>query len=528
MNNRMKVPQAALDRWRELSEESQQLRQSIIDIGSNASAVDDQKQVGTAIPRVFYSADNFIINPSNVGTGILARMLETDDTVLSAVQFRILMITSKIGEYHHDNPEIKKFVNGYLKKMKGPTWQEAIGAILSSTAFGFSISEVNWRLNNDLQKVPYQICTYHPSTIAFEVDESGRITEDGVLQYVTQYTQASNPNNFWSKITYGYAVKNPFTTPTDRLMPNRVPFVYNFGLVRIPRNKCVHHVNLPMFSFGSPYGKTAVRTAHLAWQLKVFFMKQMGIAGKRNATPALWGTAPMNQIKLQVKQPDGKTVEMTPTEALRAMLADRETDDAVITGPEANGYKITALANAANLDQYLNVINALNVWIFRCFLLPSLVMTDGSAGSRSLGDKHFDTVDKISSADARQFGETIINDVIERSIVENFGEQDDYGHFTQRPQSIEERQRLQSMFSDGVNSGILKTYVPNDMSFMRSSLGYPEDTDPTGGVDPAADHDAPSEESPREKAPAPKEDTGDAPDVTPPSSESPAPGEEQD
>jgi hypothetical protein len=435
-------------------------------------------------------------------------MLLTDDTVQSAAAFKTLMVVSKIGDFHHDKPEIKEFVNDFLKKLKSPSKKDSFASIASSYVFGFSVSEIIFGLDKKLRKVPTRVATYHPSTIAFEVDESGCVTENGVLQYTLQYTQNANPNNTWSRVGYGFRVVNPFTTPTDRLQPLRLPFVYNYGLVKIPRNKVIHHVSMPNFSFGNPYGQTSVRTAHLAWQLKVFLMRQLGIAAKRNATNTLWATAPSHQNKVKMVNPDGTSEELTPAQALKKMMGVRESDDAVITGPETDGYKVESLSNQANLDQIGAAINLCDVRIFRCFLLPSLVMTDGSAGSRSLGDKHFQVVDRICEDEAESLGETIRNDLVERTIIENFGEQDDYGYFEKRPQSIEERQRLQSMFLDAVNGGILKNYSKKDMDFMRSTLYYPQDEDQSLEVKgkPEAEEQVAEPADPTQKdAPEPKE-----------------------
>jgi hypothetical protein len=473
MNPNRIVSPDVLDRLSQLAEEEKVLEKSVA------------AQVGTSIPTLYSQAQTFIINPSNVGTAILSRMVETDDTISSAVQFKILMVLSKIGEYHHENSEISDFVNGFLSKLKRPTWQQTMESMLSATAYGFSLSEVVFGLNKNLQKVPVRIPTYHPSTIAFEADQFGQVTPDGIIQFVQQYSQFSNPNNVWQRISYGFTVKNPFTTPTDRITPTRMPFMNTFGMARIPRNKVVHHINLAGLSFGSPYGKTAVRTAHLPWQLKVFFMRQMGIAGKRAATPTLWGAAPHGTNSVRYKNPEtGQTELMTPAEAMQAMLADRETDDAIVTGPTDKGYNLEVLANAATMDGFLGVINNLDVRMFRAFLLPSLVMTDGSAGSRALGDKHFQIVDHISGIEADNFGQTVVNDLIERVVIENFGEQDEYGHFTKRPQSVEERERLAAMFGTLTTSGIMKTHVPQDMDYMRSSLSLPKDMDKSFDVDP--------------------------------------------
>ena len=235
--------------------------------------------------------------------------------------------------------------------------------------------------------------------------------------------------------------------------------------------------NLPMFSFGSPYGKTEVRTAHLAWQLKNFILKQTGVAAKRSANGFLWGTAPRNAQNVKYKAPDGSSEDLSPAEALRKLLSDREGDDAVVTHPEGEGWKLTSMNLNPSMDSMMNVVDKLDVKIFRSFLLPSLVMTDGSAGSRALGDKHFDIVNKIAESEAQKFCQTIVNDMIERVIVDNYGLQEDYGTFKQRPQSIEERERLSNMFTTLTSAGIMKNHVEEDMAYMRQSLSLPKDND---------------------------------------------------
>jgi hypothetical protein len=469
------IPHAALARFHELEAEEQNVRRSIAG------------QMGTEIPLLYGFNSNFLINPSNIGTGILARMIELDDTIASAHMFSNLMVLAKIGEYHHESAQISDHVNGALSKLIRPTWQESKESQLSARGFGFSVTEKVYGLNKLYQKVPARLPTYHPSTIAFEVDETGQITPDGVLQFVYQNNQFNNPNNIWAKINYGWKVKNPFETPSDRLMPTRIPFLYQYGLTRIPRDKVIHHVGNAGNAFGNPYGKTPVRTAHLLWQLKTFFLKQMGIAGKRNATSRLWATAPKGEANVNYKAPNGSETLVSPREAIRRMLKDVETDDGIVTGTELEGYKVQVLASLANLNDFVAVINAIDVWMFRCWLLPSLVMTDGSAGSRSLGDKHFEIVDHVAGSDAEKFTKTLMIDLVQPLIIDNFGEQKDYGGFTNRPQSTQEREMLSNIFSTLTTSGWMKPHVKEDMEFVRKSLSLPKDMDPGFDIAPPGD-----------------------------------------
>lgn len=460
------IPPAAWERFTELREEEQDIKKSWAG------------QIGTSIPKLWTGVNSFILNPSNVGTGMIARMLQTDETVMGAMMFKNLMMLSKIGEYHHDNTEIADHINETLSAMKYPSWNESLEAQSSSHGFGFSNTEITSGLNKKLQRIPVRLSTYHPSTMAFEADNHGQITPMGILQFTYQYGQARNPNNWFPRIQYGWKVKNPFETPTDRLVPWRMPFFAQYGLARIPRLKVIHHTSQPMTNFGSPYGQTSVRTAHLSWQLKQFLLKQTGIAVKRSATPLIWGAAPSGKAAVEVKDHKRGTKKLlSPRKALQLVLGDRETDDAVVTGSTEEGYNIQAIEGSANFDQLGGLLDRLDVRIFRSFLLPSLVMTDGSAGSRSLGDKHFQIVDFIASEEAKKFSQDLINDLIEPWVKDNFGDQDNYGYFGTRPQNIEERERLAGIYTNLTTSGWMKPYVKDDMEFVRKTLSLPKDTD---------------------------------------------------
>lgn len=489
------IPFAAWERLDSLQAEEEKLKK------------DFDQQYGTAIPKLFYQMNSYVTNPSAVGTGVMSRMIETDDAISSSIQFKILMILSKIGDYHHDNAEISDFVNGFIKRLKGPTWQESLQAMLSCKGYGFSVSEPVYSIDSKLRKVPVRIPTYHPNTVAFEVDEFGSITEDGVIQFILQHTQFTNPNNRTAgSIQYGNRVTNPFVTPTDRVMPYRIPFLYQYGLVRIPRKKIIHMVNLPMFSFGNPYGKTEVRTAHLAWQLKQFLMRQLGIAAKRNANGFIWGQAPGGTQKVKTKLPDGSEVERSPRDALQSILGNRENDDAVVTGSKEDGWGIDAIPAAGTLEQYTNVMKDLDVRIFRCFLLPDLVMTSGESGSRSLGDKHWEIVDTMAANEAGNFMESIMNDMIIPVIQANFGEQEDYGKFKERAQSWEEKDIMARIFSTLVTSGIMKNHVKDDLNFMRQEMGLPKDTDTTMDFDSITVNDVADKLDPEKKEDEPKDE----------------------
>lgn len=461
MNKRESALRVAIERINAFKDEKNQFDKII------------QAQVGATVPEFFGALKTAVVNPSAIGVGILDRMIETDDTISSALEFKILMILARIGEYHHEDPKIRKFVQHFIKEMKAPTWEQALEGVLSACGFGFSVTEILWAIDRDMHIYPRALKTYHPSTICFEMDREG-VTEDGVLQFTSQFSQTANPNRIYPAVRHGWKVQTTFETPPDRLTPYRVPYINNFGVVRIPRTKVIHHAYRAGRAFGSPYGKTPVRTAHLAWQLKNFFIKQLGIAGDKASMPTVVGRTPKSGQSVEFKDRDGVKKTMSAREAMLEMLKDIKSKDSVVIGSESEGYAIDVLQNTVQLSSFTDVINNLNVYIFRCFLIPSLVMTDGSSGSRSLGDKHFEIVGHIADVDARNFKQTLINDLIQPAIEKNFGPQESYGEFQKRHQSTEEIERLANIFFTLANTGFVDPTDKDDFSHVRKSVGLPE------------------------------------------------------
>jgi len=457
-----------------MKELSKQAKKFLLDRNENKRSFDKmlQKQMGTEVLEFYNSIQTAVINTSSIDIGIIDRMIETDDTISSALEFKKLMATSSIGPYSHENKDIKEFVNDALQKLKGPTWRESIEAQFSHQDFGFSITEKVWGINKKMQKVPVKLATYHPSTICFEMGPTG-IASDGVLQFTNDFSQRSNPNYIYSAVRNGWKITDPFSTPIDRLLPKRVPFISNTGVARIPRNKVIHHINKAGRSFGSPYGKTSVRTAHLLWQMKNFFIKQMGIGAKKASTGTVWGQAPASGHSVTYQDQDGNSSQKSAREAMIDMLRNFETSDSIVTGSEKEGYGLQVLQNAVQLGSFSDIINAIDVWIFRCFLIPSLVMTDGSAGSRALGEKHFDIVNQIADADANVFKQTLINELIEEMIIANFGEQDDYGEFLDREKTSDELEKAANLYTMLVDRGILDSFELTDKNYIREALGIP-------------------------------------------------------
>ena len=100
-------------------------------------------QRGTTIPALFNTLYKFIQNPSSVSVETYKRMIDTDDTIGSGIDFLTICLAARLGEYTHPNKKIAKWVNAQLKYIKGGFYN-LIKEILSATWAGFAVAEKVW------------------------------------------------------------------------------------------------------------------------------------------------------------------------------------------------------------------------------------------------------------------------------------------------------------------------------------------------------------------------------------------------
>src|SRR5690242_6567702 len=67
---------------------------------------DLEVQRGTPIPALFNIFYKFIQNPSSVSVETYKRMVDTDDTIGSGVDFLTTALSARLGRYQHPSQEI--------------------------------------------------------------------------------------------------------------------------------------------------------------------------------------------------------------------------------------------------------------------------------------------------------------------------------------------------------------------------------------------------------------------------------------
>ena len=220
---------------------------------------DLSEQRGTPIPALYTLMHKYIANPSTVSVETFKRMIDTDDTIGSGVDFLVTCLMARIGRYEHPSNEITEWIKDALQKVDGG-FQTAMKDLLSASAMGFSVQEKVWA-NEDHGFIIKKLIDLPQTTLAFEVERTGELASDGILQYQRGQNLMGAYGFGQSHGFIGGASSYPMRPdPLAKLGDYPYPLrISNQGLyltLKIPIEKCVHFA---WNSKANPYGRSMLR-----------------------------------------------------------------------------------------------------------------------------------------------------------------------------------------------------------------------------------------------------------------------------
>jgi hypothetical protein len=388
-------------------------------------------QIGSQLDQTFFLFDNAISNPETVPLTEFEKMIDTDETVGTGLDFLNMVSVFRLGEYEHENTKITEFVRGNFEDMQG-NLPLACQDILSALWAGYSGTEVVYKPAGKNVMLD-MLATYHPLTVLMAVDK-----QTGTLEGIKQYR--------W------YA-----GSPVD-----------------IPKEKCI------VFSygkrFGNHYGKSLLKRIRKNWLLKDSILKMWARGLDRFGTPLVAALVPDDEID----DPDNPGTKINQiTWALRVLanlqsgtgLAFRSSrkDEAQIDVKTLTG------TGAGVGEAFERAVLYFNKMIYRGLLVPSLVFDEGvNSGSYSLGQKHFDTFMMTVDTLCNHLSEVLLEQLVRRMIEYNFGAQSNYGNFQRKNLAEDDKKALSEVFLNMTNAGYLEPQQEQDFKYVRESLGMPE------------------------------------------------------
>lgn len=433
---------------------------------------------GKVIPMLMQGLTSFVSNPDAVSVYTYQRMIETDETVGAAVDLLILSVVGRLGEYIHPSDEVTDLVRAAFRAMRG-SLRSVAAEMMTAKWAGFSVSEINYALGTlDGRTVAgwESVRTLPPATMAFEVDAIGDVTEDGIVQFEKPFRQSS-----------GWLLDNLRVVPDNLAGLGNRPWPTRVGMllgnhIRIPREKCVHFVSgSPIF--GNPYGRSPLRRAYKSWLMKDVILRMLLTALDRKGTPLTVGRAPARDVAIygpngeRLQDTTGADRQASAQWLLMQALANLHQDSALVIGPKDDGYDIESLDYGTAGSEFVEALNYLNRAIVRSLLLPSLILEEGlRSGSLALGRAHADTFATVIDSELETLQTILIDQLVRRLIVLNFGELDEgYGEFSPVALDPEEQRILTEVFETLVDKGFLDADDAHDWQYVRGKLDIPAD-----------------------------------------------------
>lgn len=462
------------------------------------TADDLKMQRGTPIPALFNQFYKFIQNPSSVSVETFKRMIDTDDTTGSGVDFLTTCLAARLGRYVHPSQEITAHVNKALRAVDGG-FTNTFKEILSASWAGFYVGEKVFNDHQELGFIPTNIAPLPPSTLLFETERTGELTSDGILQYqrnFNPYLLGRGVGYFGGTVTVGLgfaqannARPDVFAKLGDLPFPLRTANSFNYLSIRIPKAKCIHYAFDAQGKFRNPYGRSLLRRCYKYYVMKDAILQMMSVALDRKGTPLTIvyydPSAPIydpSKVSNPQNARNNPAAAVHPAEAAKNAFKNLHNDSVIyMPGKPGEVYKVEALSQQSNASDFIAALEFCNKSILRALLIPALLFGDGQGGY-ALGEVHAKTFEKtldgINAGAEDVLLKQWVRDILMLNYPRSAWEKDGLGEFSKREMTQDEIQKTMETFEKGVNVGIIDQGDLNDLNKMRDAIGFDERTTP--------------------------------------------------
>lgn len=373
---------------------------------------------------------NALVNPDRIPLDTYEQMQATDETVYSGLEFVTLSVLCRMGAYTHADKRIEAFVTEKLTAMEGSA-KTAFAEILSAIAYGYSVTEINWRLDSDGIGLD-SLQTLHPSSINFQLETEG--------------PRKNKLSEIWQWKWHG-----------DRA-------------IRIPVEKAIVYSHRSRF--GNPFGHSRLKPAFKSWFLKDVMLRFWGLTLERYGAPISWAKAP-NVMQMLTDPVTGESI--TTKDYLMRTLGSMKNHSALVFN---NDIELEILYAKHNFGaDFEKIVEYCNKMIYRALLLPSLMADSGGTGSYSLGQTHFDLFALTLEQLLKELIEFLIEQLVRRLIEMNFGPQKaGYGTFRVEQFQPQDQKLLADAIGELTTSGYISPTRLQDCNALRMRIGLDEVT----------------------------------------------------
>lgn len=364
---------------------------------------------------------SLVWNPDFVTVEQYRKMIDSDEVVYYGLELLKTSIIRRLGEYTHSNPEIEAHVRMSFAGMRGTFWAAAM-QMLSCLGYGYSVTEIVWKYS-DGKLLLDSLQTLKPESVLFDISTDG--ADKNSVNLVCQRIGIE-----------------------EKVLPSSKLIVYSHNA-----------------EGADPYGRSKLRSAYKSWFIKDEVLKNWAICSEKYGTPYTIGKSDANE---RVKKPGGLVV--SALEYVGELLDSLSSKGSLSV---SKGTDIEIVYPSRNFGEDFRIfIEYLNKSIFRALQIPSLLTDVGdTGGSYSLGQEHKRLF--IQSVDFILFEliDVLLDQLVRKMIVYNFGEQDDYGDFSIASADPEAEKLLSEIAEKLINTGLADLSRLDDYNKLRAQFG---------------------------------------------------------
>lgn len=375
--------------------------------------------------------------------------MKTDDQIKAAISFKKDLIVGMGWQIKCDSPEIVQEIEENLRSGLKISIEDSLRDILSSREYGFSLTEIIWRRDEQGKIRLKDLKTRPPHTFEFHIDAKGDVEK--IVQNTESKALDFKPDYF------------------------------------------IHDIYQP--EFGNPFGQSDLRAAYQSWKAKKFFFRFWAIYVERFAAPTVIGEYPSDFDPPKVAR-------------LQAVINTIQNSTAIIV-PEGTKMDFK-MPQRDSSNIYEQGITLLNTMIARALLMPDLMGVSGNqtdSGSRALGETQFELFMGLIKREQESLAHLISNKIIKPMVRANWG--DIPCEFEFKPYSKDDATEALKLWSDITKSRVWNTSEEEIKHFLEAikfpipdviEVKEPQPISPVG-VDGQKTPPKPNEEEKNESSP---------------------------
>lgn len=382
------------------------------------------------------------------------------------VNFIVRSMLASLGPYLHKNKTYQAFIQDMFHEMEGNLHQY-VGELLTSALWsGFSVSEKVFEAKKN-RVVLKKLINFHPGSLHVAPDKQGELT-DGKEKPAHPFLPKTG---IWQRLQATYAYNE--TAKKLRAKPKDVHNEY----IRLPLNKLV--VLAHNARHGNLTGESILAPVMQRYEMAIETLRNLMITSERYGSPQVAVIVPRSTTSEVIDLGNGQqTYKSLAQKAAESMAQLSNSNGLVIEEPTGIPDAKVRLQNISSFnnfgESFLNTIDHMYKDIMVGLGVPPLLIMEHSGGlsAGAIAKVHAETYKQFLVSLYKEFIEPFTEQVIGQLLWWNFGETDP-GQFAFNPFDIAAADTLMSVFEKATAVGVLDPSQPEDLQWIRTSLGIP-------------------------------------------------------